>query len=166
MRDGSPAKNSVPPGLQHAVELGERAVEVRQVMQDGVAEHEVERLVVERQLGGVAGDGLDVQAEPLRIALERGQHPRADVGARGRAHHAGLQQVEREVAGARADLQRAAERPGSRAEQLGELAEHLAVPDLAERDPPLGVIGLGRHVVVAAVDVRISCSVGGAAMAG
>ena len=34
------------------------------------------------------------------------------------------------------------------------LPEHLPVADLAERDAPLGVVGLGRHVVVAAVDVQ------------
>ena len=68
-RDGSPAKNSVPPGASTRVELGERAVEVGQVVEHGVAEHEVEALVVERQLGGVARGRLDVQPERLRVAL-------------------------------------------------------------------------------------------------
>ena len=55
-------------GAQHAQELGERAVELRQVVQHRVAEHEVERRVVERQRRRVARDGLDLQAEPLRVA--------------------------------------------------------------------------------------------------
>ena len=59
VRDGSPAKRSGPAGLEHAKELRERAVEVGQVVQDGVAEHEVEGRVGERQLLGVAGDGPD-----------------------------------------------------------------------------------------------------------
>ena len=70
------------------------------------------------------------------------------------AHDAGLQQVEAEVARAGADLQRARERSRPGAEQLRELPEHLLVADLAERDAPLGVVGVGRHVVVATVDVQ------------
>ena len=65
-----------------------------------------------------------------------------------------LHQVEREVAGAGADLQRAGERAGVAAEQLLDLAEHLRAPDLAEVDAPLGVVVGRRDVVVAAVDVE------------
>ncbi len=38
------------------------------MVQHRVAEHEVERLVPEGQLGGVAGDGLDVEPEPRAFA--------------------------------------------------------------------------------------------------
>ena len=38
-----------PAGLQHAVELRERALEIGQVVEHGVAEHEVEAGVRERQ---------------------------------------------------------------------------------------------------------------------
>ena len=38
------------------------------MVQHGVAEHEVEALVVERQLGGVAGRGLDVEPEHRALA--------------------------------------------------------------------------------------------------
>ena len=55
-----------PAGREHAQELGERAVEVGQVVQHRVAEHEVEALVVERQRGRVARRGLDLQAELAR----------------------------------------------------------------------------------------------------
>ena len=58
-----------PAGREHAHELGEGAVEVGQVVEHGVAEHEVEAVVLERQLGGVAGGGLDLQARaPPRCA--------------------------------------------------------------------------------------------------
>src|SRR6185295_11009071 len=59
------------------------------------------------------------------------------------------------------DLQRARERPRSLAEQLRDLAEHLVAADLAERDAPLGVVVLRRHVVVAAVDVEDLVGSGG-----
>ena len=124
------------------------------MVQHGVTEHEVEALVLERQLRRVAGRGLDLQPELGRVVLERLQHAGRDVGAGRLADHAGLQQVQAEVARPGADLERARERPGRRAEQLRELAEHLLVADLAERDAPLGVVAAGRHVVVATVDVQ------------
>ena len=64
-----------PAGREHAVELGERAVEIGQVVQYGVAEHEVEALVLERERGGVAGRGLHLEPELLCVALQRLQHP-------------------------------------------------------------------------------------------
>ena len=53
-------------GPQHAPELGERALELGQVVQHGVAEHEVERRVLERQRRGVARGGLDLQRRAAR----------------------------------------------------------------------------------------------------
>ena len=47
---------SVPPGLQDTCELGQRGLEVGDVMQDRVPEHEVERLVLEGQGLGVGAD--------------------------------------------------------------------------------------------------------------
>ena len=44
-------------GPQHPVKLGEGAAQVGQVVQDGVAEHEVEALVGERQRLGVGARG-------------------------------------------------------------------------------------------------------------
>ena len=66
----------------------------------------------------------------------------------------GAQQVQREVARAGADLERArvAARPRA-AERLAHLRQHLVVPELAEVDAPLGVVVVGRDVVVARVDV-------------
>jgi hypothetical protein len=44
-------------------------------MEDRVAEHEVERLVVEWEVFGVGGDRLDRDAELTRLRLEGLQHP-------------------------------------------------------------------------------------------
>ena len=124
------------------------------MVQDGVAEDEVEALVLERQRGRVAGGGLDLEAEPRGVRLERGEHAGGDVRAGGLADDARLQHVEAEVARARADLQRARERPRPGAEQLGQLADDLLLAVLRERDAPLGVVLARRHVVVALVDVE------------
>jgi hypothetical protein len=139
--------------LQHAQELRERAVEVRQVVQDGVAEDEVEGLGLERQLLGIARHHVDVDAETVGVGLQRREHPGRDVGAGGVPDHAGERQVQREVAGAGTDLERLGERPERPADQLAELAEHLRLADLAEVDAPLGVVAGGGAVVVAGVDV-------------
>jgi hypothetical protein len=143
-----------PAGAQDAQELRERAVQLRQVMEHRVPEDEVERRVLERQRRGVADRGLDVETEPAGVAPQRREHARRHVGADRRPHDALLHEVEREVAGARPDLQRAGERTGVGAEQLLDLAEHLGAADLAEVDTPLGVVLGRRHVVVAAVDVE------------
>ena len=97
-------------------------------------------LVLERQLGGVAGGGLDARGRAARVGLERREHARRDVGAGAPLDDTRLHQVEREVAGARADLERARERPGLRAEQLVSLPSTCWLADRAERDPPLGVV--------------------------
>ena len=66
-----------------------------------------------------------------------------------------LQQVEREVAGAGADLERVAERARRLARRAPwrSFAPHLGLADLAEVDPPLGVVLAGGGVVVAGVGV-------------
>ena len=124
------------------------------MVEHGVAEHEIERLVVERQLRRVARDGLHLHPDVLGVPGERVQHPRSDVGAGRRPDHALLHQVDREVPGARADLERALERARRRPEQLAHLAQHLLASDLAEGDAPLGVVVACRGVVVTAVDVE------------
>ena len=66
----------------------------------------------------------------------------------------GAQQVEREVAGAGADLERARRSAaGSCAERLAELAGDLRLADVAVVDAPLRVVVLGGEVVVADVGV-------------
>ena len=60
---------------QHTPELAEGGGEIRQVVEHRVPEDEVERVVVERQLLGLARGGLDGQPELGRGALELAQHP-------------------------------------------------------------------------------------------
>jgi hypothetical protein len=154
VRDGLAGEDDPPAGAQHAVELAEGRLEVGQVVQHRVAEDEVEGAVLEGQLGRVDRRGLHVEAEACGVALEHAQHPRRDVGA-GRALHAAVEQeVEREVAGAGADLERVAVARRVRAERLAQLAHDLLDPDRAELDPPLGVVRRGGVVVVAGVDVE------------
>ena len=76
------------------------------------------------------------------------------------ADQPGEHQVEREVAGARADLQGALEAGGLAAERLAHLGGDLRLADVAEVDAPLGVVVVGRHVVVAGVDVADLLRVG------
>ena len=56
---------------QHPPEFGEGAVEVGDVVEDGVAEDEVEALVLERQRLGLGGDGVTLEAERLGGGRER-----------------------------------------------------------------------------------------------
>ena len=109
------------------------------MVQDGVAEDEVEALVVERQPLGVGGDGLDLEAERARrCARSVVEHPRRDVGG-GRVARSTpeLQQVEREVAGARADLERVAEAVGrSPPSALRSLPQHLRAGRSAPKSMP------------------------------
>jgi hypothetical protein len=138
-------------GAQDALELAEAPIEVGQVVKDGVPEDEIEALVVEGQLLGVAGDGLDVEVQAPRVGLQRVEHAGGDVGGHGVGDHARLEHVEAEVAGAGADLQRAPERLQP-AQRLAHLAQHLLAPDLAVVNAPLGVVAGGRAVVVGGVD--------------
>jgi hypothetical protein len=138
---------------QHAPELAERGVQVRKVVQHGMAEDQIEGAVVEGQIGGVAGRGLDRQPEFLGRVLELSQHAGRDVGRHRLAHHAGAQQVQREVAGAGADLERPPIAPRLVPERLSELALDLRLADLAVVDSPLRVVVVGGEVVVA--DVRV-----------
>ena len=141
-------------GAQDAVELAERLVEVGQVVQHRVAEDEVEGLVGERQRARLRRDRLDLEARAARRWPRSVSSIPGEMSvARGVVDHARLQQVQGEVAGARADLQRAAEAAAVLAERLSQLAEHLRLADLAEVDAPLGVVAGGRAVVVAGVDV-------------
>jgi hypothetical protein len=52
------------------------------VVQDGVAEDQVEALVVEGEQLGAAHDGLHLDAKLARRRIERLQHPRRDIGRR------------------------------------------------------------------------------------
>ena len=62
-------------GAQHAPELAEGGGEIRQVVEHRVPEDEVERVVLERQLLGLARGGLHGQLELGRGALELASIP-------------------------------------------------------------------------------------------
>ena len=86
------------------------------MVQDGVAEDEVEALVLEGQLLGLGRDrGHAVEPERLGGRGQPLQHPGRDVGRGQPLDHPELDQVEREVAGPRADLERVAEASRRRA---------------------------------------------------
>ena len=138
---------------QHAPELAEGGGEIRQVVEHGVPEHQVEGVVVEGQPLRLARGGLDGQAELGRGALELAQHPGGDVGGHGLADHPGPQQVEREVAGAGADLEGSGVAARLVPERLAQLARDLCLADGAVVDAPLRVVVLGGQVVVADVCV-------------
>src|SRR5262249_2210000 len=103
---------------------------------------------------GFGRGGPDLNLEPRGVLLERREHPGRDVG-RGRSlDQARLQQIEREVAGSRADLECVTERLlGQATQRLAQLAGGLVAPDLSEVDSPLRVVRGRRAVVVALVDL-------------
>jgi hypothetical protein len=140
-------------GAQHAPELAERALEIRDVVQHGVPEDDVERVVLERQVLGLADDGVDRrQSEPLGRSLEGLEHPPGHVRGDDLVEPALAEQVEGEVPGARADLEPAAVRfPAVAAERLLHLAQHLSGALGPVVDAPLGVVRVRRQVVVAHV---------------
>ena len=80
-------------------------------------------------------------------------HARRDVGARRMLDDTRAHEVQREVAGAGADLEHALEAARLAAEGLAQLADDLGLAGGAEVDAPLRVVAGGRPVVVARVDV-------------
>src|SRR6185437_16084574 len=76
-----------------------------------------------------------------------------DVAASRLADQPRTQQVECEVPGARADLQRAVPAGRLGAESLADLCQHLRTAHRAEVDAPLVVVVVRRHVVVTRVRV-------------
>ena len=59
-------------------------------MQDGVAEHEIEAPILERQALGVGGLRPDAQPEPAGGGAEFGEHPGRDIGGHQPLDHAEL----------------------------------------------------------------------------
>jgi hypothetical protein len=92
------------------------------------------------------------QAEALGGGAHRGQV--GDVGRDGLLEQAGTQEVEREVAGARADLETTDQRLRALAESLAQLAHHLHAPLRPVVDAPLRVVAVSRQVVIADVGVQ------------
>ena len=136
-------------------ELGEGLVEVGDVVEDGVAEHHVEALVLEGQDFGFGDHG----ASPGRRASPRSSSATASIpGEMSVAVRLSIRpwggEVQREVAGAGADLEGVAERLGHlAAEGALQLRSDLFLADVAEIDAPLGVVGIGSGIVVPGVHI-------------
>ena len=115
-------------------------------MKHRVAEDEVER-VVRRMAARLPRTPPSRRPAPSSAAdsLSLREHARRDVRGHRLADHAGAQQVEREVAGARADLERARVAARLVPERLAELAGHLRLADVAVADAPLRVVVLRRR---------------------
>ena len=119
------------------------------------ARDEVEALVRERQALGVGGLRAHL---PARVAAALAgsvlEHPGEMSLQVASPISPGAQEVEGEVAGAGADLERAAsQRSGSPPSALRSLVVTWPAPTLAEVDAPLRVVVVGGHVVVAGVCV-------------
>jgi hypothetical protein len=135
------------------VKLAKGPLQVGDVMQHGMAEHQVEAAVGQLQALGVTPHRGHGEPQLGGVAPQLRQHPGGDVHAHGRADHACLHEVEGEVARAGPDLQRPAERLRPAAQGLSQLGQDLVPAHGAEVDPPLGVVLGGGGVVVAGVDV-------------
>ena len=122
-------------------------------MEHGVPEDEVERRVGEGELRGVGADGIDLDPESPGRRRELVEHPPRDVGGHRGLDHAGAEQVQREVAGPRADLEGPPEAQAALAERALQLGDDLGASLHAVRDPPFAVVVRGGDVVVAGVDV-------------
>ena len=57
------------------MKLGERPAQVGQMMQDGMAEDQVEAGIGEWERLGLGPGGAYLQAETLGVAAQRGDHP-------------------------------------------------------------------------------------------
>ena len=154
-RDGSPQKASVPPGRST------RANSEKALARSGMwwrTAWPKTRSKLSSGKGSVSASAAAVlTSRPRRDAFSSrvASIPGEMSVAVARSIAPGLQQIEREVAGPGTDLQRVAERPGraSRPSALRSLPRHLLLADVAEVDPPLGVVGGRRHVVIALVDL-------------
>ena len=106
-------------GLEHAQDLGEAAVEVGDVVQHGVADDDVEGVVVVGQPFGIGDPALDLEAEAARVALRDLDHARAQIGDVALVDDAGELEVEREEAGAAAQFERRRGRASRRCRRRG-----------------------------------------------
>ena len=105
----------VPPGRSTRWNSREGAVEVGQVVQDGVAEDEVEGRVLERQRLGVGDAGVARRGPAARRCRAASRASRARCRCRSPARTTPARsRLQREVAGAGADLERARRRSAVR----------------------------------------------------
>ena len=112
---GLAAEGEDPPGRSTRWNSAEGALQVGDVVQHGVPEDQVEAPSSKGSFSASAATVFTFRPSSRRVLVQRRQHPRRDVGGGRPLDDAGLHQVEREVAGPGADLERVAERPAGRA---------------------------------------------------
>jgi len=147
------AEDDRPARPQHALELGERGVEVRMWWRTAWPST---RSNESSSKGSSAASQRTVSTARPRLSAERDSWssiPWEMSVATASSTAPGAQQVEREVPGARADLERARERAAVSAECLAHLPEYLLDSALVVRDSPLRVVIRSGDVVVAGVHI-------------
>ena len=137
--------------LEHPHHLAQRQLDIGDVVQHGVPDHQVEGVVVVRDALRVGDPSVDVETEILAVAGRHLDHPRRQVGHRAASGNAGLNQVEQEEPAAAAQFQGAV--VGQLALLVGgndgvEAAARVVDAALVVGDRPLLVVGLGLPVVV------------------
>src|SRR5699024_2335931 len=138
---------------EHAQDLAQGGLDVRDVVDHRVPDDEVEAVVGEGEGLGIGDVAADGEAEPLGVLLRCLDHPRREVGDVDLLDQSGDLEVEREEPGAGPELEHPAE--GQRLPRHPYRVEHAeeTVPDerraaVVEGDRPLLVVGLGLPVVV------------------
>ena len=93
---GLAGEDEPPAGLEHPHHLAQRQLDIGDVVQHGVADDQVEGVVVVGDALGIGDPAVDVQAEVLAVAGGHLDHARRQVGHRSAPGHPGLDQVEQE----------------------------------------------------------------------
>ncbi len=120
-------------------------------MQHGVADDQVERVVLVRDALGVGDPSVDVQSQRQAVARSHLDHARREVGHRASPRHTRLNQVEQEEPGSAAELERPVVRHLSLdlvGDDRVEAAAGVVDAALVVGDRPLLVVALGFPVVV------------------
>ena len=140
-----------PAGLEHAHHLSQRQLDVGDVVEHRVPDHQVEGVVVVGDALGVGDPAVDVQTERLPVAGGHLDHAGREIGHRSAPCHPGLDQVQQEEPGTAAQLQ------GPVVGQLPlglfgyggvEATARIVDAALVVGDRPFVVVGLGLPVVV------------------
>src|SRR5664279_2526973 len=117
-----------------------------------VTDDQVEGVLGKGQPFGVGHAALDLETERTGIALNDGNHARAQVGDVALLDNARQLQVQGEEPGSAAELERLRIRPARPSGDVGEPVARVVDTALVEGDRPLFVVGAGLPVVVE--DVR------------
>ncbi len=134
--------------LEHAQHLAQRHRHVRDVVQHGVPDDQVERLVLVRDALGVGDPAVHRQAEVLGVVQRDLHHARRQVGHRALLGHAALHQVQQEETRPAAQFHGPPVRPALVAGHGAEPADGVVDAALVVRDRPFLVVAASLPVVV------------------